>query len=132
LLRRLRSRAGAIERARFARELHDGTIQALISVEMQVDVLRRQAQKSADNARFADELAHVQELLKEQVLELRSLMQAMRPVELSPHQLLDYLATMVDRFRRDSGLSVQFATDLEDVDLPPRVCREIVRIVQEA
>jgi signal transduction histidine kinase len=132
LLRRLRSRAGAIERARFARELHDGTIQALISVEMQVDVLRRQAQKSSAASSFSAELAHVQELLKEQVLELRSLMQAMRPVELSPHQLLDYLATMVDRFRRDSGLSVQFATDLDDVDLPPRVCREIVRIVQEA
>ncbi len=131
LLRRLRSRAGAIERARFARELHDGSIQALISVEMQVDVLRRQAQKSSASA-FSDQLAHVQELLKEQVLELRSLMQAMRPLELSPHQLLDYLATLVDRFRRDSGLSVQFATELEDVDLPPRVCREIVRIVQEA
>jgi signal transduction histidine kinase len=117
LLRRLRSRAGAIERARFARELHDGSIQALISVEMQVDVLRRQALKSAADSRFADQLSHVQELLKEQVLELRSLMQTMRPVELSPHQLLDYLANMVD---------------LEDVDLPPRVCREIVRIVQEA
>jgi signal transduction histidine kinase len=132
LLRRLRSRAGAIERARFARELHDGTIQALISVEMQVDVLRRQAQKSAADSRFSDQLAHVQGLLKEQVLELRSLMQAMRPVELSPHQLLDYLANLVDRFRRDTGLAVQFTTDLDDVDLSPRVCREIIRIVQEA
>jgi signal transduction histidine kinase len=132
LLRRLRSRAGAIERARVARELHDGTIQALISVEMQVDVLRRQARKLAVASSFSDQLAHVQELLKEQVLELRSLMQAMRPVELSPHQLLDYLANLVDRFRRDTGLAVQFTTELEDVDLSPRVCREIVRIVQEA
>jgi signal transduction histidine kinase len=33
LLRRLRSRAGAIERARVARELHDGAIQSLIAVE---------------------------------------------------------------------------------------------------
>ncbi len=43
LLRRLRLRAGAVERARFARELHDGAVQSLIAVEMQVDVLRRQS-----------------------------------------------------------------------------------------
>ncbi len=43
LMRRLRERAGALERARFARELHDGAIQSLIAVEMQLDVLRRQS-----------------------------------------------------------------------------------------
>ena len=43
LLRSLRRRAGALERARFARELHDGAVQSLIAVEMQVDVLRRHA-----------------------------------------------------------------------------------------
>ena len=48
LLHRLRRRAGATERARFARELHDGAVQSLIAVEMQVDVLRRQA---GDHAR---------------------------------------------------------------------------------
>ena len=41
LLRRLRRRAGALERARLVRELHDGAVQSLIGVEMQVDVLRR-------------------------------------------------------------------------------------------
>ncbi len=43
LVRRLRERAGALERGRFARELHDGAIQSLIAVEMQLDVLRRQS-----------------------------------------------------------------------------------------
>ena len=51
LLRRLRLRAGAVERARFARELHDGAVQSLIAVEMQVDVLRRQ---SPGKARLGD------------------------------------------------------------------------------
>jgi len=44
LLHRLRRRAGAAERARVARELHDGAVQSLIAVEMQVNVLRRQAE----------------------------------------------------------------------------------------
>jgi signal transduction histidine kinase len=43
LLHRLRRRAGAAERARFARELHDGAVQSLIAVEMQVDVIRLSA-----------------------------------------------------------------------------------------
>ncbi|MGI9103810.1 MAG: sensor histidine kinase [Terriglobales bacterium] len=132
LLRRLRSRAGAIERARVARELHDGAIQALIAVEMEVDVLRRQASRPAEAGMLAPQLQRIQEMLREQVLDLRTLMQQMRPVELSPGQLLDFLADTVERFRRDTGIKAEFVSGLEEVDLAPRVCRELVRIVQEA
>ena len=129
LLRRLRTRAGAIERARVARELHDGAIQSLIAVEMQVDVLRRQA--AGDSARLSAELARVQHLLQQEVINLRELMQQMRPVDMGPQQFLDYLADYVDRFRRDTGIHVRFVTDLQEVTLSPRVCRELARVVQE-
>jgi signal transduction histidine kinase len=129
LLRRLRTRAGAIERARVARELHDGAIQSLIAVEMQVDVLRRQA--AGDSARLAAELARVQHLLQQEVINLRELMQQMRPVDMGPQQFLDYLADHVDRFRRDTGIHVRFVTDLQEVTLSPKVCRELARVVQE-
>ena len=132
LMRHLRSRAGAIERARVARELHDGAIQALISVEMQVDVLRRQLASPEKAASVASSLDHVQDLLRQQVFELRMLMQQMKPVELNPGQLLDYMAEMVDRFRRDTGIGAQFVTSLEEVRLPSRVSRELARILQEA
>jgi signal transduction histidine kinase len=129
LLRRLRTRAGAIERARVARELHDGAIQSLIAVEMQVDVLRRQA--VGDSARLAAELARVQHLLQQEVINLRELMQQMRPVDMGPQQFLDYLADYVDRFRRDTGIHGRFVTDLQEVTLSPKVCRELARVVQE-
>lgn len=129
LLRRLRTRAGAIERARVARELHDGAIQSLIAVEMQVDVLRRQA--AGDSARLAAELARVQHLLQQEVINLRELMQQMRPIDMGPQQFLDYLAEYIDRFRRDTGIHVQFVTDLQEVTLSPRLCRELARVVQE-
>ncbi len=131
LLRRLRSRAGALERARVARELHDGAIQALIAVEMQVDVLRRQA----GGGRVLDlstPLERIQRLLQDLVVDLRSLMQQMRPVELKPGQFLDFLADLVTRFRRDRGIAISFVSEFEEVDLPGRVGRELVRIVQEA
>lgn len=130
LVRRLRKRVGALERARVARELHDGAIQSLISAEMQVDVLRRRAEREVQP--MSADLAHIQGLLQREVLNLRELMLQMKPVDLSPEQLLDYLADLVDRFRRDTGISAQFTTELQDIALSPHSCREVVRIVQEA
>jgi len=128
LFRAFLSRAEASERARVARELHDGAIQALIGIEMQVDVLRR---RSANRA-VESELERVQGLLREEVLNLRELMQSMRPVDIGPHQLLDFLAGLVERFSRDTGIAVRFISELEEVKLPAATCNELVRVVQES
>src|SRR5439155_9768565 len=107
LLRRLRSRAGAVERARVARELHDGAIQALFGIEMKIEALRRRTTLSA--GQMDAELSEVQQLLQTEVLALRELMQALRPIELeTSDQLPDVLASLVERFRRDTGISARF------------------------
>jgi signal transduction histidine kinase len=107
LLRRLRSRAGAVERARVARELHDGAIQALFGIEMKIEALRRRTTLTA--AEMGAELTEVQQLLQTEVLALRELMQALRPIELeTSDQLPDVLASLVERFRRDTGVSARF------------------------
>src|SRR5579884_1041096 len=129
LTSRLRSRAGELERARVARELHDGVIQSLIGLEMEVDVLRRQ--EDAPAATIAERLGHIQRILRQEVINLRELMQQMKPVDIRPTQLLDYLVTMVDRFQRDTGISARFVSTLQDISLPPRVCNQLARIVQE-
>ncbi len=130
LVRRLRERAGAVERARFARELHDGAIQSLIAVEMQVDVLRRQSGTQAPVVNA--ELGRIQKLLREEVLKLRELMQEMKSFEVNADRLLGFITDMVERFRRETGVSAQFVSELERVDLPQKVCRELARIVQES
>jgi signal transduction histidine kinase len=129
LMRRLRERAGAVERARFARELHDGAIQSLIAVEMQLDVLRRQSgQAPVVNA----ELTRIQKLLREEVLKLRELMQAMKSFEIDSDRLLGFISDMVERFQRETGVSAQFVSEMGRVELPQKVCRELARIVQES
>jgi signal transduction histidine kinase len=130
LMRRLRERAGAVERARFARELHDGAIQSLIAVEMQLDVLRRQSgtQVPAVNS----ELGRIQKLLREEVLKLRELMQAMKSFEVDADRLLGFISDTVERFRRETGIAAEFVSELERVDLAQKVCREMARIVQES
>ena len=128
LLHRLRRRAGAAERARFARELHDGAVQSLIAVEMQVDVLRRRADAQGP---IGGELGRIQGLLREEVLKLRELMQQMKSIDVDAQRLLSVLNDTVERFQRETGISARFVTDLEGLDMPQRVCREILRIVQE-
>jgi signal transduction histidine kinase len=129
LLRRLRLRAGALERARFARELHDGAVQSLIAVEMQVDVLRRQSATKAESV--PEELGRIQGLLREEVLKLRELMQQMKSLDVDSRKLIGFLADTVERFERETGITARFSSDLEEPDMPQPVCRELTRIVQE-
>ncbi len=129
LLHRLRRRAGAAERARFARELHDGAVQSLIAVEMQVDVLKRQAATAPEAV--TGELGRIQGLLREEVLKLRELMQQMKSMDVDASRFLHVLNDTVERFERETGITARLVTDLDGLDMPQKVCRELVRIVQE-
>jgi signal transduction histidine kinase len=111
-----------------ARELHDTVIQSLISVEMQIDVLRR---RGDNDSRLSAELERIQELLRQEVLNLRELMQTMKPPDIGPHQFLDFIAQLVERFSRDTGVVARFVSELQEVSLPAATCRELARVVQE-
>jgi signal transduction histidine kinase len=130
LVRRLRSRVGAVERARVARELHDGAIQSLIALEMQMDVLRRPG--SFDPSHVGEKLADIQQLLHQEVLNLRELMEQIKPLDVGPRELLDHLAEKVETFRRETGIAASFVCQIEEVSLPARAAREVSRIMQEA
>src|SRR5208282_2575860 len=128
LLHRLRRRAGAAERARFARELHDGAVQSLIAVEMQVDVLKRQAETTPEVV--GGELGRIQGLLREEVLKLRELMQQMKSIDVDSRRFLSLMNDAVERFERETGISARFVTDIVKLEMPDKVCRELLRIVQ--
>jgi signal transduction histidine kinase len=131
LLGRLRARVTAAERGRVARELHDGAIQALIGIEMKIEALRRRG--DALPADLSGDLGEIQSQLRRQVLELRELMQALRPVAMdASEQLPDVLASVVERFRRDTGVPARFVSAGGSASLVPATALEVVRIVQEA
>jgi signal transduction histidine kinase len=130
LLGRLRARVRSVERARVARDLHDGVIQSLIGLEMEVEALRREAGPAP--RRLATRLAEVQQVLRAEVAGLRELMLRLKPLYLDPHRLPEYLVDLVDRFRRETGIAAHFSCELDEVALRPRVCTELARIVQEA
>ncbi len=131
LQRRLQSRSAVVERTRISRELHDGVIQALIGVEMQLEVTRRQADGQVP-ATITSELMHIQQIIGQEVLNVRDLMQMLKPMDVDAARLVEYLASTVEQFRQRTGIRARFACGVEDIDLSPRVCREIASIVQEA
>jgi signal transduction histidine kinase len=131
LQRRLHSRAGVVERARISRELHDGVIQALIGIEMQLDVLRREANGKVPES-VAAQLANIQRLLGQEVLDVRDLMQLLKPEEVDAKLLVEHLAGMIERFRHRTGIQARLVCDADEIDLTPRACREVAGIVQEA
>jgi len=58
-------------------------------------------------------------------------MQQMKAIDVDAQRLISVLRDTVERFQRETGINARFVTDLEQLDMPQRVCREILRIVQE-
>ena len=130
LVRRLRSRAGAAERRRVARELHDSVIQSLIGLEFQVAAVRRQL--GGREPQIQAQLHAIQHRLVEEARAVRDVMHQIRPLELGPGQLVPAMAEIVDRFSRETGIAAEFHSASQHVRLAPRVARELVRTLQEA
>ncbi|HSK10554.1 MAG TPA: histidine kinase [Vicinamibacterales bacterium] len=131
LQRRLQSRSGVLERTQLSRQLHDGVIQSLIGIEMQLEVLRRQAPAVAA-ASIAVELAALQNVLSDEILNLRDLMQVLKPLEVSPDQLVEHLAGAVAHFRNRTQIDARLSCAAQDIDLSRRACREVAAVVLEA
>ena len=130
LLRRLRSRAAAVERARVSRELHDGVVQSLHAIAFRLYALRTRAATAP--AEREQELLELQQLVQSEAANVRHLIHQLEPLDFDPRHLVDFLAGMVTRYRQDTGIGAQFVCDVADVGLPPATCREIAGIVREA
>jgi len=130
LLRRLRSRAAAVERARVSRELHDGVVQSLHAIAFRLYALRTRPGSSPEERE--QELVEVQQLVQNEAANVRDLIHQLEPIEFDPRHLVEFLSGMVIRYRQDTGIGAQFVCDSPEVSLPPATCREIAGIVREA
>ena len=125
LLRRL---VRVEERAFLARELHDGVIQSMIGLGMRLNVAMRKVGQGA----AARELGAIERELREQVAALREITEKLRAADFDPSRLLRQFEDMVERFGRETGIAATFGGEIDELDITPSACREVVRIVQEA
>jgi signal transduction histidine kinase len=130
LLRHIRAHAIEGERSRISREIHDGILQTLLSVDIQLDVLRRKAPTTPEQA--VGGLSSLQQTVRNETQELRRMVTDMRPLHVQSADLVDLMQGFAERFRNESGLALDLLADAAELRLPDRICRDLFQIYRES
>ena len=122
------------ERKRLARELHDGPLQTLHALRMQLGVALDTLQKKGGVEEMAlRRIAGIQDETHTVVGELRGITESLRPPSLVPFGLAAALRSHAERFRRlypRIALHLDLEEDGQRLDVPTRLV--LFRVAQEA
>ena len=119
----------AEERARIAREIHDGVAQSLAFAALKLDLVVRLVESDVNKA--LTEIKEAKTTIREMIREIRRSIFALRPVDLERHGFLE----TVRRFVSDYGQQNNIRVDLVVESLPPLSLKSeatLFRIFQEA
>jgi signal transduction histidine kinase len=130
LLRHIRAHAIEGERSRISREIHDGILQTLLSVDIQLDVLRRKVPTDPDQA--VGGLTSLQQTVRNETDELRRMVTDMRPLRVQSADLVDLMRGFGERFRNESSLALDLLIDAAELQIPDRICRDLFQIYRES
>jgi signal transduction histidine kinase len=130
LLRSLRARAVEAERSRISRDLHDGVLQTLLSLKIQLDVLRNKLPQKPEQA--CAELSGLQKTVQQESEELRRMVTDLRPLRVESADMRELMMGFAERFRREHGLAVDLFIKDRDLRVPDRICRELFQIYRES
>ena len=114
------------ERRRWARELHDETLQTLGGLQILLSSAVRTDDPEARDRALREAAGYV----SQEVNNLRSLITELRPAELDELGLESALEALAERRSAADGLHVLL--EVEPVDLPSHVESTVYRVVQEA
>lgn len=129
-MRSLRARAIESERSRISRDLHDGILQTLLSLKIQLEVLRRKLSTKPEQA--CADLVTLQKTVQQESDELRRMVTDLRPLRVESADMRELMYGFAERFRSEHGLAVDLFIDDRDLRIPDRICRELFQIYREA
>lgn len=129
-LRYLRARTVESERSRISHDLHDGLLQTLLGLNLQLEVLRRRIAESGPES--AAELARIQQALQHEAQELRRMVNDMRPVRVGSAELHEVMRSFGERFRAEAKIALELLLDAVGAEASDRICRELFQIYREA
>lgn len=116
------------ERRRWARELHDETLQDLGALQL----LLSSAAQVGDPAAMREAIGDARQLVTHQVASLRHLITELRPAALDDLGLAPAVEALARRARELSDLEVQVSVRTRADRLPSEVEDTVYRVVQEA
>ncbi len=116
------------ERARIARDLHDGPLQELISTNFQISMI----QSEEDEAERSSKLKQLSEMLEEQAVSLRSFCNELRPPALAPFGLEKAIRSHIDQVKeRHPNIEIKARLDADRNTIPENTRMILYRIYQE-
>ena len=130
LMRHLRARAVEAERSRMSRDLHDGILQTLLSLNIQLDVLRHKFPWTPEQAGV--ELQNLQKTVQLESQELRRMVTELRPIRVESADMRELMLGFAERYKMESNLAVDLFIEDRDLRIPDRVCRELFQIYRES
>lgn len=118
--------AAEAERRRWARELHDQTLQGLAALRLLVGAAQ-------DDAPEASGLGQAQQLIEDEIAGLRAIIAELRPAGLgSGEDWIESLEALVEKQRRVGGPQISLDYDPATSSASPELLAPAFRIVQEA
>src|SRR5581483_4280206 len=118
------------ERARIARDLHDGFIQSLAGIDLRVEACKLLLQR--DPARVPRELEDLHQAVDRGYREVRHYLAVLRGSGTEGHDLCATLDRLAAEFSLRERLQVHLARPPVDPALPPATSYELTQIVREA
>jgi signal transduction histidine kinase len=129
LLAQLRRLGAEHERRRLALELHDGVLQSLSGLELEVEAARRSARDPEDDAQ---RLAFIRRQLNDATLDLRRLMGELQDPHPEPVGMPVAIRRLAARLQRETGIKVELQGIDDLCTASRRIARELPAMVQEA
>ena len=122
------------ERGRLARDLHDGPIQALVGMNMQMGMLMPSTGPANDGLPTAEALRDIRVEVRDLINELRQVCTELRPPMLDTLGLGAALRALAEDWSTQHGAALQLdlPPDATLRSLPEEVALNLYRVVQEA
>jgi signal transduction histidine kinase len=118
------------ERTRLAREIHDGLAQTLGFLKLKMAQMKNYAEQG-DFYHLNETIPICHDTLADAYQEVRQAIDGLR-ITSDGFGLEGWLRQTVIEIQENSGLIVQISDPVDDVDLPPEVHAQLIRIFQEA
>lgn len=118
------------QRRSFARELHDGISQLIVSARYRIETARMSF--SSSESQGINHLNQGQEILSQALKEVRQISHDLRPIHLDDNGLRSALLSLLEDFLQRSSISIHRNIDISDQRFPDNLEITIYRIVQEA
>ena len=133
LLKQIQQMAVTEERRRLARDLHDGLLQNLTGINLQ---LERVQNLLGGNPQLTQRLAESREMIAMTMRDIRTHIHQLKPIYRTQPELdgdlASHLQTMAERIKHQWGIDVELCLQLEQSKLSGGLAHEVYNIVHEA